>query len=62
MQRYAIDHGIPVEQMLTEEKSVNTLQNMQFSKQIIEADTDKDKPPNYLLNEQLPHFPCWTIR
>ncbi|WP_240415537.1 YdcF family protein [Latilactobacillus sakei] len=44
MQRYAIDHGIPVEQTLTEEKSVNTLQNMQFSKQIIEADTDKDKP------------------
>lgn len=44
MQRYAIDHGIPVEQTLTEEKSVNTLQNMQFSKQIIAADTDKDNP------------------
>jgi len=44
MQRYAIAQGIPVEQTLVEPKSVNTLQNMQFSKQVIAADTDKPNP------------------
>ncbi|WP_027624611.1 YdcF family protein [Clostridium lundense] len=36
MQRYAIEKGIPIEDTILEDKSVNTLQNMQFSKRIIE--------------------------
>ncbi|SMH69225.1 conserved membrane hypothetical protein [Latilactobacillus curvatus] len=44
MQRYAIEQGIPIKDTLTEEKSVNTLQNMQFSKDIIMADTTKSNP------------------
>lgn len=36
MQRYAVENGIPVEDTILEDKSVNTLQNMKFSKQIIE--------------------------
>ena len=44
MQRYAIEQGIPIKDTLTEEKSVNTLQNMQFSKDIIMADTTKTNP------------------
>lgn len=44
MQRYAIEQGIPAQDTLTEEKSVNTLQNMQFSKDIIMADSTKANP------------------
>ncbi|MBW6411755.1 YdcF family protein [Clostridium weizhouense] len=36
MQRYAVENGIPVEDTILEDKSVNTLQNMKFSKQIME--------------------------
>lgn len=35
MQRYALDCGIPIEATLLEDKSKNTLQNMSFSKNII---------------------------
>ena len=41
MKRYLLAQGIAEEQILTEDRSVNTLQNVQFSKQVIEADTDK---------------------
>ncbi|KRM24497.1 hypothetical protein FC90_GL000202 [Latilactobacillus graminis DSM 20719] len=44
MQQYAIIHGIPAAQTLTEEKSLNTLQNMQFSKALIMADSNKTAP------------------
>ncbi|SFD15827.1 YdcF family protein [Clostridium uliginosum] len=36
MQRYALEKGIPVEDTILEDKSVNTLQNMMFSKKIME--------------------------
>lgn len=36
MQLYAIDKGIPVENTILEDKSVNTLQNMEFSKKIMD--------------------------
>jgi uncharacterized SAM-binding protein YcdF (DUF218 family) len=38
MKRYAVAHGISQEMILLEDKSVNTLQNMQFSKQIAQQD------------------------
>lgn len=37
MQKYAIQKGIPPEQTLKEDRSVNTYQNMLFSKQIMDA-------------------------
>ena len=39
MRRYLTEQGIPDEQILKEDRSVNTMQNVQFSKQVIEADT-----------------------
>ncbi len=36
MQRYAIEKGIPIKDTILEDKSVNTLQNMEFSKKIME--------------------------
>lgn len=36
MQRYAIEKGIPIEHTLQENRSVNTYQNMLFSKQIMD--------------------------
>lgn len=36
MQRYAVEKGIPIEDTLLEDKSVNTLQNMEFSKRIMD--------------------------
>lgn len=38
MKRYLMKQGIPEERILKEDKSVNTYQNMAFSKKIIEAD------------------------
>ena len=37
MKRYLIEQGIPEEQILPETRSQNTLQNMQYSKDIIES-------------------------
>lgn len=37
MQRYAIEKGIPIEHTLQENRSVNTYQNMLFSKQIMDG-------------------------
>ncbi len=37
MKRYLLEQGIPEEQILTESRSRNTLQNMLFSKEIIKA-------------------------
>ena len=39
MKRYLIAQGIPEEQILIEDKSVNTYQNMLFSKNLIESKT-----------------------
>lgn len=36
MQKYAIDAGIPIEDTILEDKSKNTLQNMKFSKNIMD--------------------------
>lgn len=36
MQRYAIEKGIPIEHTLQENRSVNTYQNMLFSKQLMD--------------------------
>lgn len=36
MQRYAVEKGIPIEDTILEDKSVNTLQNMKFSKRIMD--------------------------
>lgn len=38
MKRYLMEQGIPEERILKEDKSVNTYQNMAFSKKIIEQD------------------------
>ncbi|BFH64781.1 hypothetical protein PAJ34TS1_53730 [Paenibacillus azoreducens] len=37
MQKYAIEKGIPPEHTLKEDRSVNTYQNMLFSKQIMDS-------------------------
>lgn len=37
MQKYAVEKGIPFEHTLTETRSVNTLQNMLYSKQIMDS-------------------------
>ena len=42
MKRYLLEQGIPEERILKEDRSVNTLQNVQFSRQVIEADTCGD--------------------
>ena len=39
MKRYLMEQGIPESQILKEDKSVNTYQNMAFSKKVIESDT-----------------------
>ena len=39
MKCYLMDQGIPEERILKEDKSVNTYQNMAFSKKVIEADS-----------------------
>ncbi len=38
MKRYLMEQGIPEERILKEDKSVNTYQNMAFSKKVIESD------------------------
>lgn len=38
MKRYLTEQGVPEESILKEDKSVNTYQNMAFSKKVIEAD------------------------
>ena len=38
MKRYLMEQGVPEERIIKEDKSVNTLQNMAFSKKVIEAD------------------------
>lgn len=44
MQRYAIKQGVPVEQTLLEDRSTTTLENMQFSKQVIAQVSQQEKP------------------
>lgn len=36
MERYLLEQGVPAERILREDKSVNTMQNLQFSRQVIE--------------------------
>lgn len=43
MQKYALDKGIPVEDTLVEDRSTNTLENMLFSKEIM----DESHPDGY---------------
>ena len=44
MERYLKEQGIPAEQILREDKSTNTFENMKFSKEVIEnADKDFEK-------------------
>lgn len=40
MKRYLMEQGIPEERIIKEDKSVNTYQNMAFSKKVIENDAD----------------------
>ncbi len=40
MKRYLVEQGIPEEQILMEDKSTNTLENMQFSKKLIDERTE----------------------
>jgi vancomycin permeability regulator SanA len=40
MEKYLVSIGIPKERILKETKSINTFQNMQYSKAIIEKDTE----------------------
>lgn len=43
MQKYAIQHGASAQDTLIENKSVNTFQNMKFSKQLIKSDGGNDQ-------------------
>ena len=44
MKRYLVDNGVPENKIIKEDKSVNTYQNLAFSKKIIEEDCgDIDK-------------------
>lgn len=43
MKRYLLEQGIPEEQILVEDQSTNTVQNMRFSKKIIEERTPNAK-------------------
>ncbi|WIY63697.1 YdcF family protein [Bacillus arachidis] len=43
MQKYAVEKGIPIEHTIQENRSVNTYQNMLFSKQIMDSLKDKYK-------------------
>lgn len=44
MKNYAIERGIPEEDIITEEESKTTEENLKFSMDIIEEDSSKDKP------------------
>ncbi|QOV19187.1 YdcF family protein [Blautia liquoris] len=48
MREYAIDQGIPEHHILIEDKSVNTYQNMLFSKELIES-KEKDMSHTHIL-------------
>ena len=50
MKRYLMEQGIPESQILKEDKSVNTYQNMAFSKKVIESDTDNIENVNIALS------------
>ena len=43
MERYLIENGIPAERILREDKSVNTYQNFDFSKKIIDNNSNESK-------------------
>lgn len=55
MQRYAVEKGIPIEDTILEDKSVNTLQNMKFSKKIIDT-YDKNKPKSIFVTNNFHLF------
>ncbi len=42
MARYLTEQGIPEERILLEDQSVNTMQNLRFSKRVISQDTSSD--------------------
>lgn len=45
MSRYALEKGVPPEVILKETKSRSTSENIQFSKEIIDKDWQKEEPP-----------------
>ena len=45
MKEYAVSKGIPPERILTEEASINTMENMLFSKQLIDSHFTKEEKP-----------------
>lgn len=50
MKDYLLSLGIPNEQIIVEDQSRNTLQNMQFSKRLIETDWKGTKPPKIVFS------------
>ncbi|MEE0857753.1 MAG: YdcF family protein [Ruminococcus sp.] len=45
MKRYLLEQGVPEEQILMENKSVNTYQNLKFSREIIDSDSNGENLP-----------------
>ena len=50
MKEYAVEKGIPAEQILVEDRSRNTEENMRFSKELIEKQTDQPVKIAYATN------------
>lgn len=46
IRRYLIEQGIPESEILTEEQSTTTLENMRFSKKLMDARIRRQKPPS----------------
>ena len=43
MKRYLLEHDVPEDRILSEDRSVNTLENMQYSRTIIDSHSEKAK-------------------
>ena len=43
MKRYLLEHDVPEDRILSEDRSVNTLENMQYSRAIIDSHSEKAK-------------------
>ncbi len=74
MERYLCEKGVPKERVLREDKSVNTYQNMQFSKNVIEKNCgdyycpvflaymiEHPSKKNVLREILLLYFICWIF-
>jgi uncharacterized SAM-binding protein YcdF (DUF218 family) len=51
MQAYAIQHGVAIEDTLTENRSINTLENMSFSKKIMDDISRSDYACTYVTSD-----------